>query len=181
MGLKDLKEGNVDTSSSSSKGGSDDDSDSGSSYPKYDSRVPYFAIWQEEDGTYHSGHRPENLIIEYEKSSKSASWELHAIPAEMERHWMDRLEVKRVEQMVEEELCKDLRELLDDDPEQALKAITEAAKSESPKQRPSRTRPCGVCGDDIDFIGGDYEQVNGKRVCSNHTVQDIAEAGLLDD
>lgn len=181
MGIEDLKKGNVDTSSNDSSSDDSNSSSSGGGYPKYDSKVPFLAIWVEEDGTHYSGFRPENIVIEYEKSSKSASWELHAIPAEVERYWMDKLEVRRVEQMVEDELGKDFKELLDDDPEKALKAVTEAAKSHSPKQRPSRTRPCPVCNDDLDYIGGDYQQVNGKRVCSNHTVQDIADAGLLDD
>lgn len=185
MGLGDeldkLAEEDADNSSSSTS----KSSSSSSSSSKSETLIPYLAIWREEDGTFHSGYRPENIVIEREKKQKDNDedrWtrEIKAIPAELERFWMDKLEVRRAEKMVEEELGKDLKPLIEDDPEAALKAIREAAKSESPKHRPSRTRPCAVCGKDLDYIGGDYEQVNGKRVCSTHTVQDMAEAGLLE-
>lgn len=189
MGLGDeldkLAEEDANNSSSSSSNGSSSSSSS-SNTSKTETLVPYLAIWREEDGSYHSGYRPDNIVIEREKKQKDDGddrWtrEIKAIPAELERFWMDKLEVRRAEKMVEEELGKELKPLIEDDPEAALKAIRRAAKSESPKNRPSRTRPCGVCGEELNHLGGEYEQVNGKWVCSDHTVQDIAEAGLLEE
>lgn len=173
MTLKDLEDiGDGGGSSSSSSSGS------GSGYPKFNSKVPTFAIW-EEDGELVSGWNPQNQFLEYKKEENS-SWELHAIPEEMERHWMEKLDLQRTVKMMEEEFNVDGMELLIERPERGLKIARKAAKRHSPQETTWDEESCPVCGEDLHIRYDDYEVIDRRRVCSSHNVAELKEAGLLD-
>lgn len=174
MGLQDIteddiKEGQLSTEQRSSSG----------EYPKFKEKVPYLAIWQE-DGEYKWATSPQNQFITYEKSSKHSSWERKLQPEEMERYWMNNQDFNRVVHMVQKELDMDLVELLRDDAEKALRAIKRAAKAHSPQEPLPMREDCPVCGESIHCIRGEYEMVGKRRVHKSHTVEDLAEAGLLE-
>lgn len=147
---------------------------SGRSGPDFTSRVPYMAIYEDEDGNLQYSASNEKLAIEYKDG------EINAVPEELERYWLSQDSWRRMRWMVEKHLNMDLMDLLKEDPEKALKASQRAAKQHSPKDQPSLTEKCPVCREDIHVINDDYGRVGKRRVCSHHTVKELADADLLE-
>lgn len=147
-------------------------------YPKYDARIPRLAII-EEDGEMVYKTNPQNYPIEYVKEKEGASWERFAAPEDMVRHWMTDAQVMRVKHMVKDTLGADLFELLDKDPEIALRVIKKAAKNRNTDNPNFEAVDCAVCGTEIDLVYGSYEEINNRRVCKSHNVKELADADLL--
>lgn len=173
MGLKDLKDGNIDPTSSSSSGGSSSSSSGSGSGSSYDSLIPTFAIWTDEDGEYQSGWNPQHLPLEYKDG------DLNAIPAEIERFWIEQMEFKRIIQMVEEEFDVDALGVLLDRPERGIKLVRKAAKRHSPQDIDWEKERCAVCKEDLHVRYDDYEVVDRRRVCSHHTVTELKDHDMI--
>lgn len=178
MSLDKIKSGEVsfdDNGSSNSKSGSG----SSGSYPKSELRVPTLAIYENEDGELVAGFNDENAAVEYRKESEDDSWERHMVPHYIERYWMSRNSVRMIAGRVERHLNEDLYELLEEDPEAALKAIIKAAKINSPAEINNRVVDCAVCGKSIHLVHDKYEEVNNRRVCPSHNVEELAAHDLI--
>lgn len=148
-------------------------------YPQFQERVPYIAIWKDDSGEYHAAPSPHSHTVQYIKESKSKAWRPRMVPDEIERYWMDQYEFKRVRSMVDEVLGLDLMELLQDDPESALKAVILSAKHHNVDRSPSVHRRCGVCDEELHIVMDTFEEIGTRIVCSDHTVSEITKAGLL--
>ena len=187
MGLKELSDSEkAQTKSSSSTGGSSgryhrksrtSGNPSPSSFPIYTLECPEVLIFRNSQDELEVQRYPHTPEIELEKEWYSEPWQIEV--------WQDNWEkvlfksaYKRIKRNVERELSMDLDELLDDDPEKALKAITRAANTYAAEKR-QLTERCPVCREKIHVITGSYEVVDNRRVCKSHTVEDLAEAGLL--
>lgn len=157
-------------------------SDSSDGYPKREERVPFIVIWRDEGGCVKYAHRPQNnhLTLTFIKEDSESRWELTAVPEHFERHWMDPNSFRRVHYIVESVLDRDLRKMLKEDAEMALRAIDESARVYETDRSISETRPCPVCSEDLHPVWDDFEQLNGKRVCTDHSISELKNSGLLD-
>lgn len=166
--------------SSGSKGNSS--GNSGGGFPKSENRVPYALLWRDSDGVLHFAHRPQsdNLTLEFVKESESDSYELKYVPEHIERFWMSPDSFRYSEHVVKEVLGMDLREKITEAPETALQAIDESAQVYDTEQEISDSRPCPVCSAQLHPVFDEFEQVNGKRVCSSHSLAEMKSAGLLE-
>lgn len=156
--------------------------DSSGGYPKREERVPYIVIYRDTVGVCEFAHRPqrESLTLTYEKQDSSSSWELVKEPDHFERFWMDPDSFRYVEHIVSEVLGSDLRKLLTEAPETALKAIDESARVYDTDKSVSGTRPCPVCSAELHRVYDEFENINGKRVCPDHPLSELKTSGLLD-
>lgn len=186
MGLKDLQDSDIeydeedekyrDNSKSKSSGGS---SSSDGRYPRFEDRVPYVAIWEGPDGELKAGFSPQEHTVLYIKESSSKAWRPHAQSEQFERYWMDQYEWKRVVKMVQDTLDLDLIEIVKNDPEEALRSIKYAARNSHSDSKPSMTEKCPVCRTENHVIFGEFTAINGRRVCKDHTTQELVESGFL--
>lgn len=185
MGLGDLT-----PSKESSSGGSSSSSTvsrqtlSGvepSDFPVHVAKTPYLLI-KEIDGEYEVLRYPETpeVDVRYDWYSDSQLEHLGYLREHegWTRWFWTREEYSRVKRRVKEKLGFDLKELLRDDPEGALDAIRLAA-NERIAQKVEPTERCAICSTKLHVIYDDWEMVNRRRVCQNHTVKDLAEADLL--
>lgn len=143
---------------------------------------------------------PYLLIKENDEGELEAHWYPHTPEVEMRYDWYTDAELenlghlrkhegwtrwfwtedsyKQIERRVEEKTGHELRPLLNEDPEKALKLIKRAANQYAAEKREPLER-CPVCREKLHVIYDDYEIVDNRRVCTNHTVEELAAADLL--
>lgn len=143
-------------------------------------RVPYMVIWKDDNENYHAVDRPqdEKLQITYARDSRDDDWEMHSVPSCIERYWMHEDSFRRVAHVVEEVADENLRSIIKDDPEQTLEIIKESNKHYGSSESYSTTEKCPVCRKELHVVYGEFERLNDRRVCPDHTVKEIKDAGL---
>lgn len=171
MGLQNIETDSNDRNTSSKSGSS--------TYPKSEKRYPFFAFWYE-DGELCCGQNPQHVYIEYTKSSKHASWSRGITSHKIKKYWMDQFEWSVMINKVEEEFDAWLPDVARDDPERAADLITKASKAGTDDHSVSMTEKCPVCGVQNHVVHGDWERVDNRRVCRNHTVSEMIDAGLIE-
>lgn len=176
-GLRDLDDSQSQSDSSSGTDTSENHQ------TKTEKRVPYAIVYTDEQGEYHFAHRPQDdeLLLLYEVSGNQSEPELLKVPSNIERYWMNRDSFQYAKHAVKEVLGDDLANLIRDDPEAGLKAVRVSLKRHNTEGTISHTETCPVCDDEIHAIYDDYEQVNGRRVCSDHSLTEIKRSGLMDN
>lgn len=182
MGLSDVSENSV----KSKQGSGSSSSSSGGGYPKSRVLIPAFAFYRvddqgnpDPDGELVAEPSPQNQFIEERKEDKNSRWERVGVAEELERYWMDWDSVRLLAHNVEKQLGADFWTLVKQDPEKALRAVKEAAQLKGTSREVPQTRDCAVCGEELHDIYGDYQEVNHKRVCSDHSVEELTEADIL--
>lgn len=177
--LKDVAEESQqkdDSSSSSSSGGSSSGSSS-SQYPKYVEETPFFAVWQDpETGAVKVRNEPEEIDIvyrQYQSSSELKKWE---VPDEIVEYWMYdwifKADAHRYEKETGESFADDLRK-------NALKALDVLRSLDTPDRAGNKSEiRCPVCDETLKRTD-DYELVQGKRICPDHTVHELVENNAL--
>lgn len=161
----------------SDRNSSDEDDDS--PYPKSQKRYPFYAFWYE-NGELQAGQNPQETYIEYVKTSEHASWKRDITSHKIKKYWMNQLDWRVIVQKVQEEFDVWLPELAQDDPQKACELITQASKGESDDHSISMTEKCPVCREENHIVHGDWERVDNRRVCTNHTVTEMLDAGVID-
>ena len=189
------------SSGSSSSGGSGSSSNSSDEYPQYKKWYPYAVIYEDMDGELKFIHSPHNFEFEKIKNTEKSSWTLqhktqgfHGVPSNVKRYWKDRLDLLKADRYVKKVFDTSVLEdedgpaLIRDDPERACELISEAANkirlngddNDPDKARKKTHRNCPVCDKSIDIRYGSYEKVNRQVVCSDHSVKQLRENGLID-
>jgi len=182
MDVKEIAEESMksDDSSSSSSSSSDNSSSSSSSsdeYPKYEKETPYFAVWQDpETGAVKVGNEPEEIHIVYRQHSSGSDLKLYEVPDKIVEYWMTDWRFKsdshRYEKETGESLHADLRE-------NALKAVDVLRSLGVPEREGNKSETtCPVC-DVVLERTDEYEFVQGKRLCPEHTVRELVENNAL--
>lgn len=183
MSLDKLRElGDAPTGDSSS---SSESSSSGSnSYPKEQQRVPHLVIYEDEDedGEAHAARQPqrEDLQLTFIKEDKNSSYELEYVPEYFLRYWMSPSSFRRAEHIVDDVTGKDLMSIINEDPRCAVRAVVESAKVYQTDQELPETERCPVCREELHIIYDDWQKVNGRRACSDHTLGEIKDSGIMD-
>lgn len=187
MGLGDLDPVSSSDNSSSSSGwsSSSGSSESDSNRP-YDERkkIPYWAIWEDDDGQIHAANSPQNedVYILEQKQNKGDKWQVVGQSKKLLRHWMSLQDFQYACHIVEEVFGYDFIELLREDPRAANEAIVKAAKeyrATKSNQTTSNVRDCGVCGEPLHVVLDEVENVGDRVVCPEHTVTELRDADLL--
>jgi len=186
MGLSDLTPDSSSSSSSSSGSSSGSSRNAGTTretltgvdpddFPVGVVKTPYLIVRETDEGM-ESIFYPETPQVEvtYEWYGKFS----YDRRADEERIIWDRDTFELLEYRVEQSQGADLREALKDEPERGLRLIRMAANKEI-EGRYTTTESCPVCGSDIDARHDEYETVGKRRVCPDHTVEDLAQADLL--
>lgn len=186
MGLADLTPAsdagsNGKSSSSSSTGRWTLTGVSPSDFPVYVNKMPYLVLRETEDGWDYLQH-PETPVIQvrfdwygdynFENVGhfrKHEGWR---------RWWWSEESFQTYSRKVEKELNEDLRLMLKERPHKVVGALEMAANTVLMERR-IPTESCPVCGTDIHVLHDEYETINRRRVCSDHTVRDLANADLL--
>lgn len=204
MGLG-KKADEVDNSSgsngSSSSGGSSNSSNTGNEYPQYKKWFPYAVIYEDMEGDLKFVHMPHNFEFEKIKNTEKSSWTLqhktqgfHGVPSNVKRYWKDRVELLRADRYVKKVFDTSVLEdndcpaLIRENPERACELISEASNkirlngdNNDPHKPQKKThRNCAVCDKGIDIRYGSYEKVDRRVVCSDHSVKQLRENGLID-
>jgi len=166
-------------SSSSSSGSSDTTQNSG---PDTQLRSPYCVVYRDEDGDWRSTFSPqdEDLMLEFTRESSSDSWSLNMTPSYFERYWMSQSSYRTARHTVKKVTGGDLTQMLRKDPEQAVTAVIESAKVADTDRDIPETRTCPVCQTELHRVYDKSQKVNGYRLCPDHTVAQIKEAGVMD-
>jgi len=154
---------------------------SSSSSTEREFRVPYMAIWYE-DGEYHSAHRPqdEELHVKYTRPDSESDWSKQSVPSVFERYWMNRDSFEHAAHVVEEVAGENLRSIIQEQPKKSLDIITKCQKMYGSSKSYSMTEKCPVCREEVHVIYDDYETLNSRRLCPDHTVSELIEAGVTD-
>lgn len=181
MSLDKLRElGDVGTDGAS--GGSGSGSSGSSSYPKEQQRVPFMVIYEDEEGEAQVARQPqrEDLQLTFIKEDSSSTYELHSVPEYFIRYWMSPSSYRRAKHIVQEVTDTDLMDIINEDPRKAVNAVIESAKVYDTDRELPETEKCPVCRDDLHVIFDDYQPINGRRVCPEHTLEEIKSSGIMD-
>lgn len=186
-------------SASSGSGGSNSDSEE--EYPQYRKWFPYAVIYEDMDGELQFIHMPHNFEFEKIKNTEGSSWSLkhktqgfYGVPSHVKRYWKDRIDLLKADRRVKKVFDTSVLEdedgpaLIRDDPGRACELISEAANKvrtngdvDDPDGVKKKThRNCAVCDDSIDIRYGNYEKVDRRLVCPDHSVKQLRENGLID-
>lgn len=182
MGLGDIDpvEGGTDQSGSSSSDSSSNSDDH--DFPEYERRKPQLVIKTDDNGEYEVVEYPHTEAVPFKKEWFSAPWERDGPPPEeWERVWFDKNQIRRHAALVEEHTQYDFYTLLEEYPEFLLDVLVTAAREAGQPESPdSLHRTCPVCDDELHVRYDEAHEVEGRYVCYNHPVQDLADAGVLD-
>lgn len=149
-----------------------------SDFPIYTLQCPEVLIYRNSDEELRVERYPHTPEVELVKEWYSDPWTVDTPSENWVRWFMEKDFWKRVKHRVDQELGLDLDDLLDEDPERALKAINMAV-NEKIRNRLEPTERCPVCRRKIEVLYDEYEVVDNRRVCPEHTVADLKEADLL--
>lgn len=152
-------------------------------FPVYSIARPY-AVFAETDDGIEFRTDADVTGVEMERSWYTSPWEYaDKKPGEWLRVFWSEHEFRRIEHIVEDQTHLDLREVISDNPENAHKLITRAVKDYSNPEHtgPSNMRECPVCGADIDVTSDEYEEVENKAICTDHSIEEVVSAGFLQD
>lgn len=195
MGLENFVSGDSSSDSGSSSSGSSKSSSSSSGgrtltrkrvpdnadeeeYPFYFDETPQHAIVRTQHGLRYKTY-PETPSIRWAKFSPDSDWEKEN-DDHLKKVWWTDQKFNWVKHIVKDQLGADLVPLLKDDAEKADEAIQRAMNQRGwSKQEFNNTRDCACCGEEIDLTYGDYESVGTSIVCNKHTVEELAEEGVL--
>lgn len=134
----------------------------------------------EVDGEFGFLSNVEVPEVVMEKSWYSANWEYEdKQPGEWKRVWWTKQAFRRTAYIVEQESDENLLKVLADNPEYADELITECCRSYDTDQSISKHRTCAVCGEELHIRYDDIREVQKQPVCSEHTMEEVDEAGLL--
>lgn len=82
--------------------------------------------------------------------------------------------------LIEKRANENLIDLMREDPERALD-LCRTAKGSVRQEKPKTRQSCPVCTNKVDLYKDDYERIGDKVIHGNHTVSELAEAGLIGD
>jgi hypothetical protein len=178
------------TSSSSSSSGSSRSTTKGLSlpsgtnpddFPVFSIASPYAVIRETDDGYEFEANTV--TAVEMKKTWYSAPWEYadHK-PGEWKKVWWRQSAFRHTAHVVDDVTGEDLRTLLSEDVSRALDIIHEASnKYDRDGSEWSPYRTCQVCGEDLHVRYDQIEEVNKRPVCSDHTIQEVASSGIMQD
>lgn len=157
-------------------------SSSSSSYPKVQHRVPYLVIYEDDDGTAVARRQPQDkeLQLQFIKEDKHSSWELQLVPEYFIRYWMEPSSFRHAKHIVKEVTGADLMQIVNNNPRKAVNAVVESAKVYDTDQSLPETERCPVCRTELHVIFDEYQNMNGRRVCEDHTLGEIKDSGIMD-
>lgn len=147
-------------------------------FPIYTLQCPQILIYEDSSGELQVLRYPHTPETELVKEWYSDPWTVETPSENWVRWFMEEKSWKRVKRRVQEELDLDLNDLLDENPERALKAINMAV-NQKVMEKLQPTERCPVCRERIHVLYDSYEVVNNRRCCSKHTVAELKEADLL--
>lgn len=162
--------------------GSTSSGSSSSSYPKEQQRVPFLVIYEDRDGTVKAARQPQqdDLQLTYLKEDKHSSWELQHTPDYFLRYWMNRDSFAYARHIVEDVTGANLHEIIREDPEKAVNAVIECSKVYDTDRELPETERCPVCREELHVIFDDWQKVNGRRACPDHTLGELKDSDILD-
>lgn len=161
MGLDNLVNEN------SPKGSASSSSSSGSS--KSRKKLPEVSFVRNEDGELEARRYPD--AIWEEQSFLDETVEL-IIPS--------KTSFTTYQDLIKRHADEDLIELMREDPERALD-LCQTVKGASKQEKPFAKQTCPVCDEKVDLFKEEYERIGDKVVHGQHTVTDLADAGLIGD
>lgn len=87
---------------------------------------------------------------------------------------------RRLKDTINKQAQEDLNDLLKSDPERALK-LCRLARGSGEGAKQSAQQTCPVCKQKINPFKDEYERIGEKVIHRNHSVGDLADAGLIGD
>jgi len=164
---------NSTSSSGGSSGGSSNDS---SDYPKYYEETPFLVVYEDGD-SIKVRNRPSDIVITYREYQKGSDLKKFDVPDEIVEYWMTdwgfKAEAHRYEKQTDREsFLDDLR----DAPVETLRRLKRETGADTNFEK--RTPTCAVCGEEL-MTGDSYEIIQGKRVHSGHTAQELVSNDVL--
>lgn len=179
----DTDSGNTSSNSSSSSGGRSGKrapaNPAPDDFPIYRVEKPEVLIYEDTDtGEVKAKTYPNTPEVELEKEWYSDNWTTVTPSSHWIRWWFGKSSLRRLSRQVEQHSGDNLKQLLREDPEYALKAIRASANPEA-VDKDWYKDDCPVCGDTIHARYDEHEVVDNKRVCKHHSVKELAEADLV--
>lgn len=152
-------------------------------FPVYTVASPYAVIREKSDGTHEFVANTGMVSVEMKKDWYSAPWEYaDRQPGEWARVFWTEQSFRTFQHRVEHVTGEDLRSVCASDADKALTLMRQAA-TEYEKDAPewSSHVSCAVCGEHRHVVQDEFERVNNRPVCSHHAIEDVIQAGVLDD
>lgn len=166
-GLSESDDNSSTTSTSSSSSSSDN-------WPKYEHDTPFLAVFYE-DGELTVRSNPVDIEITYRQYSKESEMKKWSEPDELVEYWIADWRFKSDSHNYEKETGNSLLEDLRESPMETLERL-ENIQWGTGVTTPEQT--CPVCDEPLS-VEADYIRVQGKRVCPDHSTQELCESGVL--
>lgn len=168
----------MDDDSSSGSSSSSSSSGSKSSYPKFRELVPILAIIDDGSGPELVKRPQEYAVHEWKKDSKTP-YEFHSVDDEIQYYWMSqdalRLMIHRWNQIADE----DFWDVAETDMAKLLRGVQRVDEMKTVPDDICSFESCPVCRERNHVLWGKFVTMQGRRVCSDHTADELVDSGFI--